>query len=431
MVAAPDVLRVSVVAGRRRVDLVVPAAVRVAELLPELATYVRDGGASRALRLSVAGGAPLSPGAGLVEQGVADGSVLTLTLADDHVAPPAVEDDLTLLVAECAEGMPRPPVGGAWSAGWLAVGGPLLLGAAGVVLDGGWVAASVSATVAVVLLLSAALEVRGAARPPALVCTTWVAVVHAGAAGLAAGALGAGAAWIVVGAIATALARGRAGPLTGVPLAGAVLVVAGTVTAFTPTAPSSGLTITLVAAVLAGELVPWLAAASAGLLPPPLDRQPPRAPERERVADGVRRAHGVLLACSTAAALLLVVLAPVAATRGPWGVAVGLECCALLGLRSRRHRVGSNGMAGLIGGLIAPLPIVATVWWTEPAWREPLMLTVAAAGLLGTAALVLAPARSVRLGRLAELAEGLLLVAVPPSLLLATGVLDAVHRLVP
>ena len=43
MAAGPDELRVSVVGGRERVDLVVPAAVRVAELLPELARRVGRG----------------------------------------------------------------------------------------------------------------------------------------------------------------------------------------------------------------------------------------------------------------------------------------------------------------------------------------------------------------------------------------------------
>lgn len=431
MAASPEVLRVSVVAGHDRVDLVVPAAVRVAELLPELAASVPTADRPCGLVLSVAGGGPLATGAGLAEQGVADGSVLTLTPAEAHVVPSPVADDLATLVAELVEEVPRPGPGAPWSVALLATGTLLLVGAVGVVLDGGAVAAAVSAGVVVVLLGAAALEGRRSARPAALVVASWSAVVHAGAAGLAAGLAGTGACWLVVGAVAAGLARGRAGPLTGVPLAGGVLVVAGAVPLVSPAAPLAVLTCTLVAAVLAGELVPWLAAGLSGLLPPPLGERPPRAPERAAVADGVRRAHGVLLACSTAATLLVGVLAPVAATGGGWGIAVALLCCALLVLRSRRQRVGSSGVVSLLGGLLTPVLVAGAVWWSEPAWRNPVTPTVAGAGVLGLAAAVLAPSASVRAGRLAELAEGLALVALPPCLLLATGLLDTLRSVVP
>ena len=137
MAADPGVLRVSVVGGHDRVDLVVPAAVRVAELLPELARRVRRGdplAASTEVWLSVLGGARLDGGSGLAAQGVADGDVLTVTSAADHVAP--VDDDLAVVVAEVVETVPQPgPAPVRWAA--LAVSAVLLgLGAAGVVVVG-------------------------------------------------------------------------------------------------------------------------------------------------------------------------------------------------------------------------------------------------------------------------------------------------------
>ncbi|MCA1981772.1 EsaB/YukD family protein [Nocardioides nematodiphilus] len=82
-------VRITVAAGERRVDLAVPGAVPVAELIGDLA---RDVGlldattAHRGYALTRLDGRRLAPETGLQGQGVADGSILTLTTG---VAPPA------------------------------------------------------------------------------------------------------------------------------------------------------------------------------------------------------------------------------------------------------------------------------------------------------------------------------------------------------
>src|SRR5262245_43792274 len=107
---ASGLVRVSVVAGERRADLVVPGAVPVAELLPGLvrAVGVLD-------RQTVCGGytlvAPdgrtLAAEMGLTYQGVEDGGVLTVASGVDE-QPPRVYDDIVEAMADAGESEARP-----------------------------------------------------------------------------------------------------------------------------------------------------------------------------------------------------------------------------------------------------------------------------------------------------------------------------------
>src|SRR5215207_9868360 len=91
-VGASGLVRVTVTSCTRRVDLVVPGAVPVAELVPELArsvgmldaATVHDG-----YRLVTVEGRELSSDAGLTVQGVDDGGFLTLTSGPVPAPPPA------------------------------------------------------------------------------------------------------------------------------------------------------------------------------------------------------------------------------------------------------------------------------------------------------------------------------------------------------
>ena len=130
--SAPDRVRLTVVSGTRRTDLVVPGAVPVAELLPALArglglldvTTVHGG-----YRLITSEGRELGVDTGLVGQQVADGALLVLAARADE-APPRVYDDVVEAVADVVErelrpgarpraGVPpgRPPPC-CWGSGW-------------------------------------------------------------------------------------------------------------------------------------------------------------------------------------------------------------------------------------------------------------------------------------------------------------------------
>src|SRR5262245_22166120 len=102
---ASGLVRVTVASGTRRVDLVLPGAVPVAELVPELARSVGlldpitvYGG----YRLVTPDGRELAADAGLTMQGVEDGGLLTVTAGVDD-APPRVYDDVVEAMTDVVE----------------------------------------------------------------------------------------------------------------------------------------------------------------------------------------------------------------------------------------------------------------------------------------------------------------------------------------
>lgn len=432
-----DQLRVSVVGGSRRVDLLLPAALSVADLLPELTRRLggHDPLASDRVRLCVVGGPPLDPATGLGDQGVLDGDLLTVTAMADHTYP--VDDDLATVVAEMAARQPAPGPGLLQQAALAFAVALLGLGAVGVVALRTSAVTFVSVLV-VALLLAIAARVAIRDGPSGVVTASiWLAVCHAGAAAVAAfsGAvpvtLGVGAAWVVTGVVgATAIRRCGCNPVWAVPAAGSVLVVSALLAGLTRAPVPVVLTVALTLVVLSGDLMPWLAASLTGLVPPPLDADAVTVPDRATVAAGVRRAHDVLLVSTLATGLLLAAVGPIVAAQGPWGVSVAVLSCAVVTLRSRRHRVARTGPVGLFGGLTALVPLAAVVWWRSPDSQVWVVATSVATGLLVLAAVLRTPRPSARAGRLAELAEGLVLVALPPTLLAATGVLDLARRAV-
>jgi type VII secretion integral membrane protein EccD len=431
VVLGPDTLRVSVVGGHDRVDLVVPAAVNVAELLPELLLRLRHGDPDPAgARLAVVGGPPLDAGAGLAAQGVPDGAVLTVVAAADRdrVHPPA--DDLAAVVAEVVETVPR-PVPAAVGRCALGVATALLgLGALGALVLATPAAAAVSGVLGVVLLATAALVARRRGSAELSGAAGWLAVAHAGAAGALGGAVGAGVGWVVAGGAAAVVCGRRRSPLWGAAVAGVVLVAAGSVAELAPAPLPRVLTWALVAVVVTGDLHPWLAATWAGLGVPPLGEAPPAGPDGEAVAVAVRRAHDLLLVASVVTGLLLTVLGPVVAAQGAWSLALVLLCCAVVAFRSRRQRVGASGPVGLLGSAVPLLPVAVAVWAHSPEWRSAAVVGLGCCGLFALAVVALPMPRNPRAGRAAELAEALALVALPPVLLAATGLLDVVRGLV-
>ena len=102
---ASGLVRVTVASGTRRVDLVLPGAVPVAELVPELARSVGLLDPSTVYggyRLVTAEGRELATDAGLMIQGVEDGGLLTVAAGVDD-APPRVYDDVVEAMTDVVE----------------------------------------------------------------------------------------------------------------------------------------------------------------------------------------------------------------------------------------------------------------------------------------------------------------------------------------
>src|SRR4051794_17085312 len=150
---ASGLVRVTVASGTRRVDLVLPGAVPVAELVPELARSVGlldPGTVYGGYRLVTAEGRELATDAGLVIQGVEDGGLITVAAGVDD-EPPRVYDDVVEAMTDVVERDLEP-----WDAAagrrtaWGAAVLLLLAGAAALALQqGSGLAAAAAVVVAV------------------------------------------------------------------------------------------------------------------------------------------------------------------------------------------------------------------------------------------------------------------------------------------
>jgi hypothetical protein len=186
-------VRLTVVGPERRADLAVPAAVPVADLLPDLARavavldpYLVHGG----YRLVTERGDPVASAVGLAAQGIDDGSVLTLEVGAHDRYEPAY-DDVVEAVADVVEHTTRPWDTTASRRTALAAA-VLLLGTAAVALGleraQGWPVAATGAVLAVLLLAGSAVLSRSQHADEAATVVAWLAVPFGVVTGLAAAA---------------------------------------------------------------------------------------------------------------------------------------------------------------------------------------------------------------------------------------------------
>jgi hypothetical protein len=193
----------------------------------------------------------------------------------------------------------------------------------------------------------------------------------------------------------------------------------------------------LVCLVLAGAWVPGAALAltgTSGETPAGASAAPvgEGAVDVARVAADVRSAHELVLVWTVTVALLLAVGAPVVVALGPAGALLGLDAAVVVALRARRHRDARLALAGLVAGLSGMVAIALAVLVGRPGWRPELALGALAAAVV---LVTVAPAETVpqraRLDRLAELVESAAVLALMPLLLLASGVVGVVTRVLP
>ncbi|MFG3683094.1 type VII secretion integral membrane protein EccD [Micromonospora chalcea] len=452
--------RVTISAPRRRVDVALPEQVPLAELLPEVLRHAGEGLADDGERhggwvLRRTDGGVLATAQALLPQGVRDGEVLHLVPA--RAEWPELEyDDVVEAIVDGARRR-----GAAWSARATraaALGGaavPLAVGLVAVVAAGpgerGW---PVAAAVALILVLTATAASRaygdgavgatlgGYALPWAATAGA-LAVASGDPVGPIPGLRWVGAPELLVGSVALLLVAvlGLLGVASRsrVFVAGVTVGVAGVVSALGGLLldPAGAAAVLLAVLVFALGGLPLLAIRVGKLPLPPLTLPSPAGtrdlPDRGRVHAAVARAEEVLTGMLLGHALLAVgAVAVLVATGRTAGLLLAAVVAGVLLLRSRlfvavRHRVPAivAGLAGyaLLGAVLAER--------AGPAGR----FALAVGGLALALAAVTAGATYARrpvspyLGRLADLTDTALVVAVVPVACAVLGLYDRARDL--
>ncbi len=365
-VSASGLVRVTVASGTRRVDLVLPGAVPVAELVPELARSVGlldSGTVYGGYRLVTSEGRELASDAGLIMQGVEDGGLLTVSAGVDDESP-RVYDDIVEAMTDVVERDLRPwePAAGRRTA-LTAAGLLMALGAVALFIQDSTLASVAAAAVALALVTGAIVLSRAQHEPEAAVAVAWMGALYAAVSGFMLAPDGmvfglpvacAGAGAMIAGLIClVGLGAGRTLVIPPV-VVGAIFLSSGLVMRAATFDPAVVLTATLTVVVMVGSIFPWLALGATGttvdqLYSPQDITADPDEIDPARVGADARVAHEILVAVSATVGLL----------SGPDRAAGGLARC----LRNRArdhvlpgghaphpavpHRLGGPGRAGL------------------------------------------------------------------------------------
>ena len=444
-VSTSGLVRVTVASGTRRVDLVLPAAVPVAELLPELArsvglldpTTVYGG-----YRLLTSEGRLLAGDAGLVIQGVEDGGLLTVTAGVDEPAP-RVYDDVVEAMTDVVERDLRPwqPATGRRTA-LSAAALMLALGAVALLIQRGALLAAVAAVVvAAALVVGGIVLSRVQREAEAAVALAWMGSAYAAVAGLMLVTDGrffglpvacAGAGALLAGLVSlVGLGEGRTLVIPPV-VVGAVFLATGLVMRVATFDAAVVLTSALVLVVMAGSVLPWLALGATGTNVDQLYSTAditadPAEVDPSRVGADARVAHEILVAVSATVGLLLVLVAPLAVSLGLAGTLLGVAACLVVMLRTRQYRTGSEVLVGLVSGVLGLATIAVSLLWLRPEWRPTAAVVLAATGAVLMAATLVPTTPSVRRGRFGDVAETAALIAMLPLLVIAVGVFSAIR----
>jgi type VII secretion integral membrane protein EccD len=444
-VSTSGLVRVTVASGTRRVDLVLPGAVPVAELVPELArsvglldpTTVYGG-----YRLVTAEGRELATDAGLIIQGIEDGGLLTVAAGVDD-APPRVYDDVVEAMTDVVEHDLKPwePAAGRRTA--LCAAGLLMsLGAVALLIQRGSLLAGIAAVVVSAALVTGAIVLSRAQREPeAAVAVAWMGSLYAAVAGLMlvtedpffglpVAAAGGGA--MAAGLICLVGLGDRRTLVIPPVVVGAIFLATGLVMQAAEFDPAVVLTIALVLVVLAGSVFPWLALGATGTSVDQLYSvaditAEPRAIDPGRIGADARVAHEILVAVSSTVGLLLVLVAPLAVSLGLSGTLLAVMCCLVVMLRTRQYRTGSEVLVGLVSGIVGLVSVAVSMLWLHPEWRPTAAVVLAAAGAVLLAVTLLPATPSVRRGRLGDVAESVALLSLLPLLVIAVGLFSSIR----
>lgn len=436
--ATRALLRLSVQSEGRRLDIGVPAQVPLIEFLPGFARslgVLDPSMTSAGYSLHRADGSELDPSRGAAAQGVVDGEVLTL-VRGGLVAQPRVYDDIVEAVIDATAQQNRPwttrdnaRTALAVSLALLGVCAVLLLAAGRTLGFGALVAGGGAVVLLVVAAVVARLGQREAGQGLGVAAAVFAAVaaylvVPASAAPFGWPIAAAGGAAFVVAGVALAVLPDR-GEAQLTPLAaGGILGVTATLAAFFP-APAVYALAVGVAATLGGAL-PWLAMSTTRLRvfapqsdvdvfsdPDPIDA----ADVAERVAQGKR----ILIALRLALALVVLAATPIVAAQD----AVGAALCALafagMMFPSRQTFARAGVVTVMAAGTLGLVAAGVTASIAQPELRVAILVVLAVATVAVVTVTLLSPKTRLRLIRLADTAELLVLASLLPLAVIASG----------
>ncbi|MGL4176078.1 MAG: EsaB/YukD family protein [Dermatophilaceae bacterium] len=438
--ASASLVRLSVSSGTRRADLGVPAGIPVVEIVPELARElgVLDAAhASQGFRLVAGGGGVLDPDLSLAAQGVTDGTVLSLETVDP--TNDKVYDDVVEAVADVVETQfaPWTPQHGAGTAtGAAAV---FLLCAAWALFtsrDSGLLVAGVAGLVALLLVGTAAVltsrRQSGGALTMVAVSLVWAAV--SGSATMTRvplwgeGMLPVGVTVALVallGAVVVADHRLLIG--SGVAL-GVVAATVGVVSGPLEVQLVTVSAVVYVVAVVAGNVLPWL-----GLGSTRLSTHPPRTEaeiaadvpgvDRSQVRAQVARGHDVMVAVGVATGGAALLTTPELVASGLPGTGLVAAGAIATLLRTRHSRTRTTVLLAMCTGILALALGAVVAAQAHPGWRPLLAVVLGGTASVVVTTAVLAPRARVRLGRVADAADGVVLVALLPLAAATVGIL--------
>ncbi len=435
-----SLLRISVQSDGRRLDIGVPAHVPLVEFMPGFArrlgvldpTMTAGGYA-----LLTADGRTLDGSQGAAPQGVEDGDVLTLARGV-LVTQPRVYDDIVEAVIDATAEQARP-----WTAldnARTALAASLtLLGICAVLLlsigPGHGVGAIVAGGGAVVLLVVAAVVAR-LGQTEAGHGLGIAAAVFAGLAGYLATPAGlllwgfplamAGLAALVCAGVAMALMPVQA-EIQLVPLVVAgTLAVASGIALLMPGAEAAVYALTIAVVGTLGGALPWLVLSSTRIrvISPQSDAEvfaDPVPIDAEDVRRRAARGRRILVCLRLAAGLVLLAAIPLVASQGAVGAALSLLASLAMMFPSRQAYSRASVLAVMGVGAAGLAATGLTVAVTQPDLRVALSVVVAVATVVVVTLTLLSARSRMRLTRLADTAELVVLAALLPLGAIAAG----------
>ena len=439
-----DLVRLTVSAGDRTMDLVLPSRLPLAEILPEVASLVGSLDAHEAYggyALVGADGHALDLDASFLAQGVHDGTVLTLVTGAE-AQEKKVYDDVVEAVADAVEGL-----GAGWTAQnsratTLGISALLLaLGASALLLQrqGGLVVTIVAGVAAVLLVLAGAVFARVRVDTAAASVVLVAAALYAVVAVLSAFTgdprrmplLVAGAALVVVGLLSMALLRPHAWAFLPSVVLGVAAAVVGGILLSTTFDPNRVVAIVVVVAVILGSLIPWFALSSARTMVAPMQSESeilddPAPIDPDRVTRGIDLAHDLVLGMSLSVALVVIVGAPAVVQLGWAGLGIVWAAGVVQMMRIRQFLLARDVVVGLIGGALGIVAGTVTALVQHPGWAVVIGPVVGVAAAAVLVSLALPEKATVRRGRVLDVCEGLALFALVPLLVIALGLIASI-----